>query len=60
MAATKSSATSLGCPTRLADVGVTSDAQIEEIVERVNVQRLGNNPRRFTSDSLRTLLQSIR
>ena len=51
---------SLDCPTRLTDVGVTTDAQIDQIVEQVNVQRLANNPRRLASESLRVILQSIR
>lgn len=51
---------SLGCPTRLAEVGVTTDAQVEEIVEQVNIERLANNPRRLTSHSLKMILQSIR
>ncbi|MDP6059911.1 MAG: iron-containing alcohol dehydrogenase, partial [Pirellulaceae bacterium] len=51
---------SLDCPTQLSEVGVTSDAQIEEIVQRVNVERLANNPRRLTNESLRAILTSIR
>ena len=51
---------SLGCPTQLTEVGVTNDAQIEEIVARVNVERLANNPRRLSRQSLRAILQSIR
>ena len=51
---------SLDCPTRLSEVGVTSDAQIEEIVQHVNVERLANNPRLLTNDSLRAILASIR
>ncbi len=51
---------SLDCPTQLSEVGVTSDAQIEAIVQRVNVERLANNPRRLTNESLRAILASIR
>lgn len=51
---------SLNCPTHLAEVGVTTDAQIEELVRCVNVERLANNPRRLTSESLRAILASIR
>ncbi len=51
---------SLDCPTCLAEVGVTSDAQVEEIIQCVNVERLANNPRRLTNESLRGILTSIR
>ncbi len=51
---------SLGCPTRLNEVGVATDAQIEQIVARVNVERLANNPRRLARHSLTAILQSIR
>lgn len=51
---------SLDCPTRLSEIGITSDSQIEKIVERVNIERLANNPRQITSQSLREILQSIR
>jgi alcohol dehydrogenase class IV len=50
---------SLDCPTRLAEVGVTTDEQIQEIAESVNAQRLANNPRRLTNQSLIAILQSI-
>ena len=51
---------SIGCPTRLSEIGVTSDEQIQAIVDHVNVERLANNPRRLTAQSLRAILQSIR
>ena len=51
---------SLGCPTRLSEVGVETDQQIDEIATSVNLERLANNPRRLTSQSVRTLLESIR
>ncbi|MAG94076.1 MAG: alcohol dehydrogenase [Planctomycetaceae bacterium] len=51
---------SLDCPTRLSEVGVTTDSQIEEIAGSVNVERLANNPRRLTGTSLRAILKSIR
>jgi alcohol dehydrogenase class IV len=51
---------SLNCPTQLTEVGVTTNAQIEELVQCVNVERLANNPRRLTSESLRAILRSIR
>jgi alcohol dehydrogenase class IV len=51
---------SLNCPTQLSEVGVTSDSRIEELVQSVNVERLANNPRRLTNESLRAILASIR
>lgn len=50
----------LDCPTKLSQVGATTDEQIENIASRVNVNRLSNNPRRITPISLRTILHSIR
>lgn len=50
---------SLGCPTRLSAIGVTTNTQIETIANQVNVERLANNPRRFSEDSLRAFLCSI-
>lgn len=47
---------SLGLPMRLAGVGVTSAAQVRRLVESVNVERLGNNPVRFTMDELTELV----
>jgi alcohol dehydrogenase class IV len=49
----------LGAPTRLADVGVRSDPEIEAIVESVNEERLANNPRRLGRDDLRGLLVGL-
>lgn len=51
--------TSLGCPTRLTQVGATGDSCIGTIVNGVNVERLANNPRRLTDLSLIALLKSI-
>lgn len=44
------------CPVTLADVGVTTQATLIEIVESVNAERLSNNPRRATSADLIQLL----
>jgi alcohol dehydrogenase class IV len=46
----------LGAPTRLSDVGVRSEAEIEAIVDSVNEERLAGNPRRLDRDDLRCLL----
>ena len=45
----------IGCPTRLSDVGVGAD-DIDALAASVNVDRLANNPRRVTLESLRQLL----
>ena len=50
---------SIGCPIRLAEVGVTTAEQLNLIVDRVNLDRMANNPRRLTNQCLRDLLQSI-
>ncbi len=50
----------IGCPTRLGDVGVHSDADVEILVQNVNTERLQNNPRMLSHDALRTLLNDIR
>jgi alcohol dehydrogenase class IV len=51
---------SIGCPTRLSDFGAATDVQIAGIVDGVNVQRLANNPRRLSIQSLTAILQTIR
>ena len=50
---------SIDCPTRLSEVGVSTEVQLRQIVEQVNVERLANNPRRLSSESLENLLKSI-
>jgi len=47
------------CPTRLAEVGVTTDRQRRMIASRVNAERLHNNPRRLDFESVDQLLASI-
>lgn len=49
---------SLGCPTRLRDVGVRQ-SDIAQIAQRVNVERLDNNPRRIDASALADLLRSV-
>ncbi|MCC9608985.1 phosphonoacetaldehyde reductase [Blastopirellula sp. JC732] len=48
----------LGCPTSLQAAGITSRPQIEAIVQEVNAERMSNNPRSSTSDTLLNLLTS--
>jgi len=50
----------VGCPTRLSEVGVTTSEQRRAIASGVNTERLGNNPRRMTFESVDELLASIR
>jgi alcohol dehydrogenase class IV len=50
---------SLGCPTRLAEIGVRDDAGIVQLIREANAERLGNNPRRLPSDDIGVLLRSI-
>lgn len=50
----------VGGPTRLSEIGVGSDAEVEMLVRSVNTERLSNNPRRVTPDDLRRLLESVR
>ncbi len=49
----------LGCPTRLAEVGIRSAAQREAVAVAVNAERLSNNPRRTTSADLLDLLAEV-
>ncbi len=50
----------LGAPTTLSDIGLTSDQQLDALVESVNRERLANNPRRLDEAELRQLLEQIR
>ena len=47
----------IGCPTSLAEAGITEAAQVKRICATVNAERLANNPRRLTPEDLRGLLQ---
>lgn len=49
----------LSGPVRLGDLGALADDALENIVMNVNVERLGNNPRRLSAGRLRDLLKSI-
>ncbi len=50
---------SLGCETRLTSLGVAGTAALETIASQVNLERLGNNPRKFTHEQLLALLKSL-
>ncbi|WP_372715517.1 phosphonoacetaldehyde reductase [Novipirellula sp.] len=45
-----------GCPASLAEAGITRPSQWEPIIAGVNAERMSNNPRRTTPESLRQLL----
>ncbi len=49
---------SVGCPRSLGEAGVTDRAELESLISRVNVQRMSNNPRRTSQESLIELLAS--
>lgn len=49
----------IGCPTRLRQVGVDTDADLETLVQNVNTERLKNNPRALSQFELRQILQEI-
>ncbi len=51
---------SVGGHTRLSEVDLHRDTDIQMLVDRVNTQRLSNNPRRITPEVLRELLEGIR
>ena len=49
----------IGCPTRLRQVGVDTDADLETLVQNVNTERLKNNPRALSQFELRRILKEI-
>ena len=50
---------SIGCATRLGELGIGSADQRAEIAANVNANRLGNNPRRLSIEQLDDILASI-
>ena len=48
--------TGLGCPRSIAEAGVRSVAEARQIVEQVNAERLSNNPRQASQESLVQML----
>ncbi len=50
---------SLGCEVRLSRLGVKKPEELVAMVNKVNVDRLSNNPRKFTRRALFELLHSI-
>jgi alcohol dehydrogenase class IV len=51
-------ADSIGLSLRPGDAGITSRADVAALTSRVNVERMGNNPVRFTVDGLTDLIAS--
>lgn len=50
---------SIGCQTRLSELGIVGNQIRRQIAESVNVDRLQNNPRKLTTAQLMALLDSI-
>lgn len=49
----------IGLATSLSELGITSNAQRESIIELVNAERLRNNPRVMTQENLRALVSML-
>jgi alcohol dehydrogenase class IV len=47
---------SIGCPARLADIGVEGSSAIRSLVHEANIERLNNNPRKIDPERLVELL----
>ena len=50
---------STGQPASLEDIGVRSSEDIQMVADGVNAERLGNNPRAFTPETLLGMLQEL-
>ena len=48
-----------GLHTRLCELGIHSEQDLDLVVQNINIERLRNNPRAFTQESLRKLLRRI-
>ena len=51
---------SIGCATRLCQLGIDGSESLADIARSVNQQRLRNNPRRLSQEQLLQLLESIK
>jgi len=49
----------VNCPTRLGDVGIATQTEVQLIAEQVNTQRLENNPRHMTPAAVTNVLQCL-
>jgi alcohol dehydrogenase len=50
---------SIGCETRLGELGIAGDEALQAIASQVNTERLSNNPRQLTGGQLVAILRSI-
>jgi len=50
---------SVGCPVSLCDLGIVEHAEIEKLAAQANIQRLRNNPRQITFESLVDVLTAL-
>lgn len=50
---------SIGLKTQLSKLGIHLEQEIELILDNINIERLGNNPRSFTRESLKRILKNI-
>jgi len=49
---------SLDCPTTLQQIGITNDQQVEQIIARINFERIANYPVKLDPRALKNLLMS--
>lgn len=49
----------IGLKTKLGELGISSEEDLELIISKVNLQRLNNNPRKVTTDALKKILRNI-
>ena len=50
---------SIGLKTRLSELGIQRDEDLKLIISKVNLERLKNNPREVTKESLEKMLKNI-
>ena len=50
---------STGCTASLKAIGIKSPEDISALTDGVNTERLGNNPRTFTDESLHAMLREL-
>ena len=49
---------SLGCPTSLQQIGITNDQQLEQVITRINFERVANYPVKLDQRELKELFMS--
>ena len=50
---------SIGLKTNLRDFGIKEKKHLDIIADNVNVERLGNNPRKVSRKEIKSILKSI-